>query len=181
MQNLSDTGLMLTLFLFLAIFYICVALLYVKLKSKAATNPPRNVQTRYAFSQAEYSIPHDNFHRTTRGEGDKIAMQVTQIPQPTRADPKLEPSLPQTIKSDGELSFKGSTDETREIVEATKSSVKDTETDKDVEKADTVTSEQIKTSDDWGGLEYHIISEDFVKSLKDLKDAVDELRKRINI
>jgi len=58
MQNLSDTGLMFILFLFLAIFYICVALFYVKTKTpKAATSTLGDVQTRYIFGQVEYSTP----------------------------------------------------------------------------------------------------------------------------
>jgi len=65
-------------------------------------------------------------------------------------------------------------------VEAMKGSVKDTETTKEAEKVDTLSSEQTKISDDWDRSEHHVVSEDFVKSLKDLKDAIDELMRRIN-
>jgi len=184
MQNLSDTGLMLALFLFLAIFYICVALFYVKTKiPKAATNTLGDVQTRHIFSQVEYSTPNDNFYRNTPGDNEKTVVQATQAPQSTKADSKTESSLPsqQTqTKGDEGLSLKGGTDDTREIVEAMKGSVKDTETTKEAEKVDTLSLEQNKISDDWDRSEHHVVSEDFVKSLKDLKDAIDELMRRIN-
>ncbi len=184
MQNLSDTGLMFILFLFLAIFYICVALFYVKTKTpKAATSTLGDVQTRYIFGQVEYSTPHDNFYRNTLGDNDKTVVQATQAPQPTKADSKTESSLPsqQTqTKGDEGLSLKGGTDDARETMEVMKSSVKDAETTKEAEKMDTLSSEQSKISDDWDGSGHRVVSEDFVKNLKDLKDAIDELMRRIN-
>jgi len=129
--------------------------------------------------------PHDNFYRNTLGDNDKTVVQATQAPRPTKADSKTESSLPsqQTqTKGDEGLSLKGGTDDAREIVEVMKSSVsvKDIETIKEAEKADTVGSEQNKILYEWSELEYHAFSKDFVKSLNDLKDAVDELRRRIS-
>ncbi|MEM2080209.1 MAG: hypothetical protein QW104_05960 [Nitrososphaerota archaeon] len=183
---MSDTGLMLIFFVFLAVFYTCVAFFYLKIRTtKAISNTSRRVPAGHMFSQTE-RITHDDFHQHIFRDDNGVVVQASNL---TKVVPKTEPSLQpqqmQLTKSEGDINPQEGTDEVEKIVELIESSVKDVQMSKGAEgvsdeEVDNTSPDQTKILDNYGKLDYHGVSEDFVKSLKDLRYAIDELKKRIS-
>lgn len=187
MQDLPDIGLMLALFVFLAAFYLCVVLFYAKIKAPKMTyNTSRYLSIDHTSNQAAHST-HENYYGTLKDE-DRAVIQVVQTPHSVKTDSKLEPpSQSQQLKlteERGNVDPKESTEEVEKIVELIEDSIKSAQMSKGAEEAqdeevDVSGPDYIETLDDRGRPYYQTFSEDFVKNLKDLKDAINELRRRI--
>ncbi|MCS7135790.1 MAG: hypothetical protein RMJ14_04430 [Nitrososphaerota archaeon] len=186
MQDSPDIVLMLALFVFLAAFYLCVVLFYAKIKAPKVTyNTSRYVPIGHTSNQAAHTT-HENHYGTLKDE-DRTVIQVVQAPHSAKTDSKLEPpsqSRQLKLTEEGNVAPKESTEEVEKIVELIEDSVKSVRMSKGAEEAqdevaDVSGSDYIETSDDRSRSYYQTFSEDFVKNLKDLKDAINELRRRI--
>lgn len=179
MQGMSDIELMSMLFAFLATFYVSVILIYLKTRtSKKAFNITKNIPVEYTFSQSEHIIHERPHHNVTFKRGDDEA--VMQVSNSTKDFLRFEPPLqPRPAEDEVIVNPEKGVNEVEKIVELIESSVKDAQMSKGTEEVHIIDSDRAEILNDYNKLDYRDVSENFVKRLEDLKDAIGELRKRI--
>ncbi|MEM2910148.1 MAG: hypothetical protein QXO01_03680 [Nitrososphaerota archaeon] len=197
MHSLSDIDLMLIILIFLALFYVGVALLYKKIRvPKAVTHTSGGIPTERMDSPAGYAAAHGHsYHQIPEGAGN-VTVHVAQPSQPLKTGPRPEPSqrppLQQPLQLKGEegkgtASYEKSIDKSEETVKGVESSMKevgmtDESKEESCEKLEAARPAQIEISEktDIDGSNYHMDFEEFFKTLMGLRDAVDELKRRIS-